>query len=74
MHYAPIDASYTLNNNNNKIDFKNIPIKTSLSKTLYENTRTYKLIKSNKVSFDINKVSGFASLAKFNPQDLGLPK
>ena len=71
---APVDISYILNYKMNRRNVDDIPIKKHPSKTLYENIKTFELIKSNKLKIDINKVSGITTLNKFNPQDLGLPK
>lgn len=72
---APIDISYTLNSTiqrrNTKIN--NIPTLTGGPKLMYDD-RTYKLLKKYKPEQDISNVKGFASMAKFNPQDVGLPK
>lgn len=58
--------------NTNKV--VNIPIMTNAPKELYKNVKTYTLVKSNKRTYDIEKVEGLAEMKKFNPQDLGLPK
>jgi len=71
---APLDVSYVLNSEMKRRKVEEIPVKTEPSITLFQNIRTYTLKKSNKPNFNLEKVSGFASLHKFNPQDLGLPK
>ena len=71
---APLDVSYVLNSEMKRRNVEEIPIKTQPSLTLFQNMRTFKLKKSNKPKFNLEKVSGFSSLHKFNPQDLGLPK
>lgn len=71
---APVNSSYTLKSNNKCNNVLDIPVKTLPSKTLYHDVKTFTLRKTIKPKFDLEKVTGFASLNKFNPQDLGLPK
>ena len=74
---APVDVSYTLHTTMQRrnVEQQTIPTMTQGPKMLYENQKTYKLAKRLKpVNQDISNVQGFASLAKFDPQDLGIPK
>jgi hypothetical protein len=74
INLAPVDVSYTLNSTVQRRNVERIPTMESGPKRLYENNHTYKLAKKMKPKQDISKVSGFASLAKFDPEDLGIPK
>lgn len=72
---APLHISYILNSEINCRNVDDIPIKTQPSKTLYQNMRTFTLKKSHKIDINTNNtIPGVASLSRFNPQDLGLPK
>lgn len=73
---APVDVSYTLNSTMQRrnVETDDIPTLNKGPKLLYENQHTYKLLKKYKPEQDISNVKGFASMAKFNPQDVGLPK
>lgn len=71
---APIDVAYTLNTTIKIRKVEDFPIMTQKPKMNYENIKTYQIVKKSKPTFDINKVMGFATMNKFNPQDLGLPK
>jgi len=71
---APVNSNFVLKSINNCNNKRDIPIKTQPSKTLYHDIKTYTLRKKNKIQFNLENVTGFASLNKFNPQDLGLPK
>lgn len=70
---APVNISYTLHTSIQRRHVNEIPIITQQPKMLYSYQHTFNLIQPKpKPSYD--SVSGFASMDKFDPQDMGLPK
>lgn len=73
---APIDVSYTLNSTMQRrfVETENIPIFKNSPKLLYNDEKTFNLIKSFRLNSDISKVKGISKMTKYDPQDVGLPK
>lgn len=73
---APVDVSYTLNNTmqRRKVNSDEIPILKNGPKLLYNDEKTFNLVKRNRRVVDMSNVKSLSKMAKYDPQDVGLPK